>query len=484
MKIESGEQEISYKHLTTGRSKAAIRGVVWSSISNFVPTILGFCVFIASSRVLTTREFGIVAFSTVVVTVFTAFCPFGLGEALVREKNLKTIHLDTIFWFVVLFGLSIYAVLYANSNYIAYQFGDDESSSTIRVIGLRVIFDSLGLVPNALLSRSMSFRSIAIRGIVSSSCAAALCILLLYLRMGYWALVASQVLSAAVISLGAWSASGWRPRLRFSLRSVRDLLKYGAWASANFMISIISLDQLFIGSFIGSSQYGLYGFARRIFQLATGLMTGAINAVSYSLLSSLQEEKAKLKDATLLAIFAASLVAFPAFCGLALVARYLIPTLFGDKWLPALPILQALCVVAIVLSIDSIQSSLIRSQGKVRFWIAYQAMDQILSIIIVVSIHSYGAPLIAQSLAFKSVMIFPFSIWLTLDTLQCSLSSYLRQMIPATCGTTLMALVVLIVNRFATFSTLEVGLLAVSLGGIVYITAVLLIAGPKLRQLY
>ena len=62
-------------HLTRGRASAAIKGTLWSLVSSFVPGALGFLVFLASSRVLTPAEFGIVAFAVSIASIGVAIAP-------------------------------------------------------------------------------------------------------------------------------------------------------------------------------------------------------------------------------------------------------------------------------------------------------------------------------------------------------------------------------------------------------------------------
>src|SRR6188768_3594023 len=98
-------------HLTTGRASAAIRGTLWSLVSSFVPSALGFLVFLASSRVLSPAEFGIVAFAVSIASVGVAIAPAGFREALIQRESITSAHLDTVFWLCVGAALVIYAAL-------------------------------------------------------------------------------------------------------------------------------------------------------------------------------------------------------------------------------------------------------------------------------------------------------------------------------------------------------------------------------------
>src|SRR5687768_7436008 len=100
-------------HLTSGRASAAIKGTFWSLVSSFVPAALGFLVFLASSRVLSPAEFGIVAFAVSIASVGVAIAPAGFREALIQRQKVSPAHLDTVFWLCLGAALLIFGVFCA-----------------------------------------------------------------------------------------------------------------------------------------------------------------------------------------------------------------------------------------------------------------------------------------------------------------------------------------------------------------------------------
>src|SRR5690606_20177819 len=119
----STETETRRDHLTTGRASAAIKGTLWSLVSSFVPAALGFLVFLASSRVLSPAEFGIVAFAVSIASVGVAIAPAGFREALNQRERISSAHLDTVFWLCLGAALVIYAMLCTAGPFIATAFG-------------------------------------------------------------------------------------------------------------------------------------------------------------------------------------------------------------------------------------------------------------------------------------------------------------------------------------------------------------------------
>lgn len=425
MTLVAEKADARLDHLRAGRASAAIKGTLWSLVSSLAPAALGFVVFLATSRVLTPAEFGIVAFAASIATIGLAVAPAGFREALIQRRQIGPSHLDTVFWLCTGAAALIYAMLCLAAPFIADWSGQTMLVLLVPFIATRVLFDMAAAVPNALLVRTMAFRMLALRTGLASLVAAGVCLTLLGFGFGLWALAASQVAGSVATCVGAMVAARWRPAVRFDWRALKELRAFGLFSTGNHLITTINLDQLLIGALLGPAWLGLYGFARRIFQILTDLLSGALNLVSYSLLSSLQREPAKLRRAYLLGSFAASIVAFPVFAGLALVAGDLIPLAFGEHWVEAVPVVQAFCVLGILTAIGVLQSSLIRSQGQANLWFYYMLGKQAVTVLYVFLFAGWGLVPLTVSLVILNLLVWLPTVHMVVRLIDMPVLAYL-----------------------------------------------------------
>jgi O-antigen/teichoic acid export membrane protein len=351
--------------------------------------------------------------------------PAGFREALIQRADIEPKHLDTVFWLCVGAAVAIFGALCVAAPFVASSSGDPLLTALVPFISARVIFDMAAAVPNALLVRTMSFRMLALRTTAASVVAAVVCLGLLWAGFGLWALAASQLAGSVTTCVGALIAARWRPGLRFDLRALGDLKAFGLFSTGNHFITTISVDQLLIGALLGPAGLGIYGFARRIFQILTDLLSGALNLVSYSLLSSMQGEKTKLREAYLLGTFASSVVAFPVFVGLALVAGDLIPLAFGDHWIEAVPVVQAFCALGVLTAVGILQASLIRSQGQADLWFYYVLSKQAVTVLYVFLFAGWGLLPLTVSLVVLNALMWMPTLHMVVRLLGISLLSYL-----------------------------------------------------------
>ena len=98
-----------------------------------------------------------------------------------------------------------------------------------------------------------------------------------------------------------------------------------------------------IGRCYSPAQLGQYSRAEQFNMIFSSNLTSIVQRVSYPVLSSIQEEPERLREAYRQIIKTTMLVTFACMLGLAAVAKPLIIILIGEKWLPAVSFLQIIC---------------------------------------------------------------------------------------------------------------------------------------------
>jgi len=481
---EQRQEDHSFGHLRQGRARAAVRGALWAGLNSFAPAVVAAGVFTVTSRYLTPAEYGLVALATSISFLASAITPAGFGEALIQRRDISYRHVDAVFWLCVGTALLIYGGLVLLAPVLAGFLGERGLLALIPVVGARIIFDQAAIVPTSLLARSMSFDKIALRTTIASLVAAVVCVPLLFLGYGVWALALSYVAGSIATFSAAFLSVKWRPALSLDFSALREVSRYGVFASGHRTIQLLNTDQLLIGWLMGTASVGIYGFARRIFQLLNDLIAGALRTVSFTMLSSLQSEHEKLKEAFLFATFASAAFSFPIFVGLAAVSGDLVPLVFGEHWSEAAPSLQAFCAIGFLSCIGVLQSSLITSQGRVGWWMSYQAAQQILSAVLILALYRYGITVVVVAIAIKTWLAWPISVALTLKILQLPLRAYLRQFVAPTLACLFMLVCVLAVRHTMPEVHPVLGLaVEVLTGAVVYAAALMAMVGRQLIRI-
>lgn len=480
----SDTDDIVFAHLTENRSRAAVHGAFWSVLDTLIPNALNSAVFIVTSRYLLPHDFGLVALALSVASFVGSVGPTAFGEALVQQQTIRKSHLDTVFWLSVLSATVLYSVLALAAPFISAGLGQETVTGLIMVVGLRIFFDMSGIVPNALIGRTMSFRLAATRTAIATLVSGTICISLILSGFGLWSLAIAQVAAPMASCLASFWGAGWIPGFRVKLASLKELAHYGIFASANRFLQAMSIDQLVIGALISPAALGVYNFARRLFDMINGIVAGGLSPVTHVLLASLQHDRSKVRDAFLMATFGCSLVSFPAFMGLAAVADDAIPVVFGDHWTAAIWPVRFFCVIGLMSGIGTIQASLITSQGKSNWWFYYQLARNIVTILTVLLLYPYGISTIAMGLMIGALCLWPITLWMVTRIINMSIAVYFGQFLrPAAAYMVMLAAVLGCGHLLQDWSAVTRLMAEIAVGGVVYLGGVAVLCRERLMFL-
>ncbi len=476
-------------HLRQGRRRAAARGVLWSLVNMLTATVTTAVVFLVTSRFLAPDDFGMVAMAVALVSLAGVLAPIAFGEALIQRAEVTDDHLDSVFWITFGIGALVYACIALAAPAIAVATATPVLTQLLPFIGLRLGFEVLATVPNALIVRAMKFRLVALRTAIANLAGAAICLAMVWQGYGLWALAASQVVIPLAALIVLIPAAGWRPGLRVGRRAIADLWRYGVFASGNRLLQMMRLDQLLIGLLAGPAVLGAYFFAFRLFQILTDLTAGVMSPVSHVLMASLHDDPAKRREAFLVASFAGAAMAFPIFAGLFVIADSAVPLVFGPHWAGAVPAVQGLAVIGLLAGVSIVQAALILGMGRADWWFRYQALVQFSLLPLIAVLIGEGLGLMIAGMVAHRILLWPISVWMTLRLTGLPLAAYLRNLAGPLIGTAAMAAAVLALQPLALAAApgLAQGwLLALKImtGGVVYALVAGMLCRTRLSAIF
>jgi O-antigen/teichoic acid export membrane protein len=174
--------------------------------------------------------------------------------------------------------------------------------------------------------------------------------------------------------------AAWRPRLRYRHSAMQDLYTFGAGMFVkNLLIyGTDKIDLMIIGKRLGPTALGFYEKAFHLMDIAVRELSNKMSMILFSAFSKIQDDQQKIRDAYNKVIMTLSLLCFPVFFGLILVAPAFIAVVFGEKWLPGAVPLQILCVAGILRMHLQVTSTIVNALGKVSAEIWRRAMALLL----------------------------------------------------------------------------------------------------------
>lgn len=270
------------------------------------------------------------------------------ADPICQRKRLTRAQLDAAFWVLLALGSAVAGALLASAEFWAGVYREPSLSAMLAAGSLAILLTACSSVQGALLRRHMRFRTLAIMGLASRTAAAAAAVGLALAGFGAWSLLLQFVASQAAFSFACIIASGWRPRLRVPLRSLKgifgfavtEMVHQGVGAGrSNLFLAVVAL-------YLPLERVGEIGFALRLTDALRSVIGSAAGRLCVGLFSRQQSAPDRLRALFLNASRIIAALALPGFAALAVCAPELIRTVFGERWLGAVPHLQALAVLS------------------------------------------------------------------------------------------------------------------------------------------
>lgn len=371
--------------------------IFWKFAERCGNTGINFVVAIILARLLTPEEYGTIALVTVFITILQVFTQSGFGTALIQKKNADDLDFSTVFYFQLGFSILLYGLLYIVAPYIAELYGDSIYVSLLRVLGLKVIIVGVLNVQNARTSKTMQFKKFFYATTIGSVVSAIVGIGMAYAGCGVWALVGQTLSVSLVNTMVLWFIVDFRPQLQFSLQRLKNLFSFGWKILASELLNTIylNLQNLIIGKMYSAESLAFYNKGTDFPKFLVTNLNTSINAVLLPVMSSIQDDKKKLKEATRKSLRTSSYLVWPCMMGLMVCAEPLVTIVLTEKWLPCVPYLRMACIIYGFTPIQSANMSAIKSVGRSDTFLKLQIVKKVIGIISILLTVNFGVFAIA-----------------------------------------------------------------------------------------
>lgn len=463
----------------------AVKGVVWSAIQSWGSQAGSLIVFFVLARLLDPEAFGFVALANVFLAFMQIFLNQGFAQVIVQRKDLEPEHLDTAFWTNLTIGVLLTITGVSSAGLVANVFNQPQLTPILQGFSVLCLITSFGSIQQALLERNLEFKAIALRWLAGTVIGGLVGVGMAVYGFGVWSLVGQQLAQDLVGTIVLWSLSDWRPGLKVSFKHFQHLFSFGiSLIGFNFLGFLNTrTDDFLIGYFLGTVALGYYSIAYRILGVLTQLLVTTSTQVALPTFSRLQEDLELFRKAFYTATQLTSLIAFPIFFGVVVLAPELIILLFGEQWRPSILVLQILCFAGILRTINFFKSSVFIALGKPSWTLWFSLFNTTVNLIGFVIAVRWGIIAVAASYAIRGYLIFPINHWAVSKLIQTPLLTYLCTFVTPLVGALIMAATILGSKHFLgniISPTLLLGTCTV-VGTIVY-GATIRLFSPKLFQ--
>ncbi len=343
-----------------------IKGVSWSFVDNIAGSGITFLVGIILARILTPKEFGLIGIISIFIAVFNSIVDSGFSNALIRKNNATHIDYNTAFIFNLILSGALFLGLFFLAPFVGTFFKEPQLVPLTRAMSVIVLINAFALVQRTLLVKRVDFKTQTKISIIASISSGVIGIGMALTGFGVWSLVAQQISRQLLNTIFLWIFNKWLPKLEFSINSFKELFGFGWKLLVSGLINTIweQLYQVIIGKFYSTSDLGQFTRGKQFTDIFSSNLTSVVQRVSYPVLSSIQDDNERLKQAYKKVIKSTMLITFVLMLGLAAVAKPMVLVLIGEKWLPSVEFLQIICFSAMLIPLHAINLNMLQVKGR------------------------------------------------------------------------------------------------------------------------
>lgn len=324
-----------------------IRSLYWQAGGQLTGQVFSWVISIFIVRILSPADFGLVAMAGLLTTLLAMVAELGIGASAIQAEKLSRDQLRSMASVIYSMHGAAFVLSFLLAPLVALAFHEPGVTPVLRALSVTFLLISLYVLPESLLARELRFREKASAELAATVAAAITSLSIALAGGGVWALVGSMLMlhaAKAVLFNAAvrmplvprWSAETVRPYLQYGSVVMFAQIAYYAYANVDVAIG---------GRVLGKELLGLYVLTLTIASIPLDKILPAVTKVSFAAFARIQSEPERVIRNLLRGVRISSLMSFPFFFGLAVVAPDCIPLVLGDKWSGIILPLRILCLV-------------------------------------------------------------------------------------------------------------------------------------------
>jgi PST family polysaccharide transporter len=459
----------------------------WIALAQVAKLLIQLAGISILGRILSPRDFGLLAMLTVVTNLIGLLRDMGTTAAIIQKRTITDAGLSSIFWLNVALGVVLSTLLCVLSGSVAQLFHALELRPLLVILAPAFLLAIFGAVQKALLERKSAFRTVFRVEVFGAFVGALATIGSALSGAGAMSWTVGILVTSTQTSIHFWMAAKWHPTRRVQLGEIRSLLHFSGNLSAFNVINYLArnADSIIVGRYLDASALGIYSIAYKIMLFPLQNLTFVANRALYPLMSSRQDETQAMASLYFKSVAVIGFFTAPLMMSCYVLRDTLIAVLMGEQWRQAAEVLRWLAPTGYIQSIVSTTGtvSLARGRADILFRIGLLGTTLYLASFFV-GIR-WGVVGVAACYLVSNILIAVPALWVALRQLDASLVALARELwtsgMAACIMGSLLTMLLQVPAIAAAPAWLVLGALSL-IGGCIYLVAMAVISPTRLRM--
>lgn len=468
--------------------KQAFSGAFWTFLQTFGSQLITFGVSVILSRLLLPSEFGLIAMLGVFIALGGSFINSGLSQSLIRTVDVDEEDYSTVFFFNLVVSIVVYALIYISAPSIARFYNQGQLELIVRVYSITFIINAFSTIQITRLSRMLDFKTQMLVSIPSLLFSSIVGVIMAFAGFGVWSLVWSAIVQSLVSTIQFWYYTKWVPLWLFNKEKFKYHFHFGMKLLFSGILDILFTNAytIIIGRYFAASQVGYYNRANSLQMLPASTLSSIVANVSFPLFASIQNDAVRLKVVYKKIMQMVIFLVAPTLIFMAILAEPLFRFLFTEKWLPAVPYFQILCLNGILYPIHSYNLQILNVKGRSDLFLRLEIIKKIIAVLVIIISFQFGILGLLYGSVIASVLSFFINTHFSGKFLKYSAWEQTKDLLPIIGLSVIIGIILYFFDKilndgfFNDFSRLFFG---VFFGGLLFLTASYLFKISSLTEL-
>jgi len=325
-------------------------------------------VAILLARNLGSSAYGLIAIVSAYIGLVTNLSTIGFGVAIIQNQFAEDEEISTLYWLNLFIVLLCWIFIVFSSDAVSIFYNMPELKWLIIFGSIEVIIGPFYRIHEKLLEKDLKFHMLAIINISSSLTGGVSAVIAVYNGIGVYSLLVLTLVNGLSRMAMILFISNWKPSLCLSVTKVKSMVAYAFKHKIFTTLSYFerNIDTLLIGKLFDVVSLGLYSFAYTILYMPVKRVSNIFVQILFPAFSLIQNDNKKMLSVYLQSIRLISIITFPIMVILSLNAALIIPAVFGQKWMPAVDMVQVLTIVGAIQSVNQLSSLMYHAVSEMK----------------------------------------------------------------------------------------------------------------------
>ena len=384
--------------------RRVVRGTGYQFLGMVLRTVITLVSTAVLARLLKPADFGYVAMAAVVTELAALFRSFGLTNILIQRRRITRLQVDTVFWSTLALGGILAIAVNVMSLFAGALFDEPLVTKLLPLMSLSFVLGALPSVGDVVLARLLRFQTDFWIQIGAAIVRTGTAIAFAVAGFGVWSLVVGALAGVTVQAVLAFVLVPYRPRWRFDLSFLK-----GTWRTSSsylgggilFYVNM-NMDLFMIGRWLGATPLGFYQNARSLTDEIRARIALPLQQVLFPAFSSAQLDPTRMRQMVVVSARLVAAIVVPVGFLVTALARDLVPVLYGNQWLPMIPVLALLGIGVALKASTAVAGPIMNSMDRVGLALRYNTIGTAMTLAGVALALHWGIVAVAGVVAVMS----------------------------------------------------------------------------------